>query len=81
MLSFFTLILLGVSQQLAIWYCVVGGALSARKTPGAALGTTATFLSCALGFLLGLPLTTEVSSKKIFSLAYIKDTYFMFSRN
>lgn len=63
MLSFFTLILLGVSQQLAIWYCVVGGALSARKTPGAALGTTATFLSCALGFLLGLPLTTEVSRK------------------
>lgn len=60
-LFYFTLILFGVAQQLAIWHCVITGIMAINAPSLKSWETTITFFTCATGFVLGLPMTTEVS--------------------
>ena len=57
---YFVLILFGIAQQLAIWHCVITGIIAIRVNVLKSWETTITFFSCACGFVLGLPMTTEV---------------------
>jgi len=59
-LFYFTLILFGIAQQLAIWHCVITGILAINTETLKSWETTITFFACAAGFVLGLPMTTEV---------------------
>ncbi|XP_065170048.1 sodium-dependent transporter bedraggled isoform X2 [Atheta coriaria] len=58
-LFYFVLILFGIAQQLAIWHCVITGIMAIKAKLLKSWETTITFFSCACGFLLGLPMTTE----------------------
>jgi hypothetical protein len=58
-LFYFTFVLFGIAQQLAIWYCVIKGVIAIKAKTLKSWETTITFFVCALGFLLGLPLCTE----------------------
>ena len=53
--------------QLAIWHCVITGIMAINAQSLKSWETTITFFSCACGFILGLPMTTEVRSQS-FSL-------------
>ncbi|XP_063242544.1 sodium-dependent transporter bedraggled [Bacillus rossius redtenbacheri] len=59
-LFYFTLILFGIAQQLCIWHCVITGITAINVETLKAWDTTITFFSCACGFVLGLPMTTEL---------------------
>ena len=59
-LFYFTLILFGIAQQLAIWHCVITGIMAINAPTLKSWETTITFFTCAAGFILGLPMTTEV---------------------
>lgn len=59
-LFYFNLILFGIAQQLAIWHCVITGIMAIKANSLKSWETTITFFSCACGFLLGLPMATEV---------------------
>ncbi|XP_017784559.1 PREDICTED: uncharacterized protein LOC108568137 isoform X2 [Nicrophorus vespilloides] len=58
-LFYFILILFGIAQQLAIWHCVITGIMAIKAKVLKSWETTITFFSCACGFVLGLPMTTE----------------------
>lgn len=60
-LFYFTLIMFGIAQQLAIWHCVITGIIAIRTKLLKYWETTITFFSCACGFIMGLPMATEVS--------------------
>ncbi|XP_071444051.1 sodium-dependent transporter bedraggled isoform X2 [Hetaerina americana] len=59
-LFYFTLILFGIGQQLAIWHCVITGITAINTKKLRTWETTITFFACAFGFVLGLPMTTEL---------------------
>ncbi|XP_046403337.1 sodium-dependent transporter bedraggled [Ischnura elegans] len=59
-LFYFTLILFGIGQQLAIWHCVITGITAINTKKLKTWETTITFFACAFGFVLGLPMTTEL---------------------
>lgn len=59
-LFYFTLIMFGIAQQLAIWHCVITGIIAIRTKLLKYWETTITFFSCACGFMMGLPMATEV---------------------
>lgn len=61
-LFYFILILFGISQQLAIWHCVITGIMAIKAEVLKSWDTTITFFSCACGYLFGLPMATEVSA-------------------
>lgn len=61
-LFYFILILFGVAQQLAIWHCLITGIMAIKAKVLKSWETTITFFCCACGFVLGLPMTTEVCS-------------------
>ncbi|XP_018354350.1 PREDICTED: uncharacterized protein LOC108755690 [Trachymyrmex septentrionalis] len=58
-LFYFTLILFGIAQQLAIWHCVITGIMAINTKMMKLWETTITFFSCACGYILGLPMATE----------------------
>lgn len=60
-LFYFVLILFGIAQQMAIWHCVITGIMAIKASVLKSWETTITFFSCVFGFLLGLPMATEVS--------------------
>lgn len=60
-LFYFTLIMFGIAQQLAIWHCIITGLIAIRTKVLKYWETTITFFSCACGFIIGLPMATEVS--------------------
>lgn len=60
-LFYFTLIMFGIAQQLAIWHCVITGIMAIRINVLKNWETTITFFSCACGFIMGLPMATEVN--------------------
>ncbi|KYN30913.1 Sodium- and chloride-dependent glycine transporter 1 [Trachymyrmex septentrionalis] len=59
-LFYFTLILFGIAQQLAIWHCVITGIMAINTKMMKLWETTITFFSCACGYILGLPMATEI---------------------
>lgn len=65
-LFYFNLILFGVAQQLAIWHSVITGIMAIKSKVLKSWETTITFFSCTFGFILGLPMTTEVRNILVF---------------
>jgi solute carrier family 6 (neurotransmitter transporter) len=64
-LFYFTCIMFGIAQQLAIWHCIIKGVTAINVKMLKSWETTITFFVCALGFGLGLPLCTEVKIDKL----------------
>lgn len=62
-LFYFILILFGIAQQLAIWHCVITGIMAIKAQVLKSWETTITLFSCICGFILGLPMATEVLTK------------------
>lgn len=54
--------------QLAIWHCVITGIMAINAQSLKSWETTITFFSCACGFILGLPMTTEVRIRQLLIL-------------
>ncbi|GLG97785.1 Sodium-dependent nutrient amino acid transporter 1 [Gryllus bimaculatus] len=69
-LFYFVLILFGIAQQLAIWHCVITGIMAINATNLKSWETTITFFSCACGFILGLPMTTELGIFVVYFMDY-----------
>ncbi|XP_050427920.1 sodium-dependent transporter bedraggled isoform X2 [Adelges cooleyi] len=59
-LFYFSLIMFGIGQQIAIWHCVVSGVISLHPFKLRKWRTTITFLSCAAAFSVGLFMATEL---------------------
>ncbi|KAF4527278.1 hypothetical protein B566_EDAN006999 [Ephemera danica] len=59
-LAYFCLILFGIAQQLAVWHSVITGIIAINARSLKSWETTITFFTCAFGYILGLPLTTEL---------------------
>lgn len=57
-LSFLSTVL--ICLQLCIWHCVITGIMAISAASLKSWETTITFFSCVCGFILGLPMTTEV---------------------
>ncbi|XP_060523939.1 sodium-dependent transporter bedraggled isoform X2 [Cylas formicarius] len=70
-LFYFILIMFGVSQQLAIWHCVITGIMAIRSKVLKSWETTITFFSCTCGFILGLPMATEVGIYVVYFMDYV----------
>ncbi|KAJ4452353.1 hypothetical protein ANN_03886 [Periplaneta americana] len=69
-LFYFVLILFGIAQQLCIWHCVITGIMAINAVTLKSWETTITFFSCACGFILGLPMTTELGIFVVYFLDY-----------
>ncbi|XP_066999497.2 sodium-dependent transporter bedraggled [Anabrus simplex] len=69
-LFYFVLILFGIAQQLAIWHSVITGIMAINATNLKSWETTITFFSCACGFILGLPMTTELGIHVVYFMDY-----------
>lgn len=69
-LFYFVLILFGIAQQLCIWHCVITGIMAINVATLKSWETTITFFSCACGFVLGLPMTTELGIFVVHFLDY-----------
>lgn len=69
-LFYFILIMFGIAQQLAIWHCVITGIMAIKAKVLKSWETTITFFSCACGFILGLPLATEIGIYVIWFMDY-----------
>nr|XP_022903756.1 sodium- and chloride-dependent glycine transporter 2 [Onthophagus taurus]XP_022903757.1 sodium- and chloride-dependent glycine transporter 2 [Onthophagus taurus] len=67
-LFYFILILFGIAQQLAIWHCVITGIMAIKAKVLKSWETTITFFSCTCGFVLGLPMTTELGVYVVYFL-------------
>lgn len=64
-LTYFIFIMFGIAQQLAIWHCVITGIMAINAKVLKKWESTITFFSCACGFILGLPMATEVINQLI----------------
>ncbi|KDR15727.1 sodium- and chloride-dependent glycine transporter 1 isoform X2 [Zootermopsis nevadensis] len=69
-LFYFVLILFGIAQQLCIWHCVITGIMAISAASLKSWETTITFFSCVCGFILGLPMTTELGIFVVHFLDY-----------
>ncbi|XP_018331039.1 uncharacterized protein LOC108740985 [Agrilus planipennis] len=69
-LFYFTMIFFGITQQLAIWHCVITGIMAIKTKILRSWETTITFFSCACGFVLGLPMATELGIYVIYFLDF-----------
>ncbi|XP_056631200.1 sodium-dependent transporter bedraggled isoform X2 [Diorhabda sublineata] len=69
-LFYFILIMFGIAQQLAIWHCVITGIMAIKANVLKSWETTITFFSCACGFILGLPMATEMGIYVVYFLDY-----------
>ncbi|XP_076220580.1 sodium-dependent transporter bedraggled isoform X2 [Nomia melanderi] len=69
-LFYFVLILFGIAQQLAIWHCVITGIMAINAKMMKLWETTITFFSCACGYILGLPMATELGIHVVYYLDY-----------
>ncbi|XP_076279550.1 uncharacterized protein LOC143208743 isoform X2 [Lasioglossum baleicum] len=69
-LFYFVLILFGIAQQLAIWHCVITGIMAINTKLMKLWETTITFFSCACGYILGLPMATELGIHVVYYLDY-----------
>ncbi|XP_050515599.1 sodium-dependent transporter bedraggled isoform X2 [Diabrotica virgifera virgifera] len=69
-LFYFILIMFGIAQQLAIWHCVITGIMAIKAQILKSWETTITFFSCACGFILGLPMATEMGIYVVYFFDY-----------
>ncbi|XP_076267742.1 sodium-dependent transporter bedraggled isoform X2 [Rhynchophorus ferrugineus] len=69
-LTYFIFIMFGIAQQLAIWHCVITGIMAIKTKVLKAWETTITFFSCACGFILGLPMATELGIYVVYFMDY-----------
>nr|CAH7720223.1 unnamed protein product [Callosobruchus chinensis] len=69
-LFYFILIMFGIIQQLAIWHCVITGIMAINLKVLKSWETTITFFSCACGFILGLPMATELGIYVVYFFDY-----------
>ncbi|KAJ8982729.1 hypothetical protein NQ317_019520 [Molorchus minor] len=69
-LFYFILIMFGIAQQLAIWHCVITGIMAIKAKILKSWETTITFFSCACGFILGLPMATELGIYVVYFFDY-----------
>ncbi|KAG5900530.1 hypothetical protein JTB14_022837 [Gonioctena quinquepunctata] len=69
-LFYFILIMFGIAQQLAIWHCVITGIMAIKAKVLKSWETTITFFSCACGFILGLPMATEMGIYVVYFFDY-----------
>ncbi|CAH1975280.1 unnamed protein product [Acanthoscelides obtectus] len=69
-LFYFILIMFGIIQQLAIWHCVITGIMAINLKVLKSWETTITFFSCACGFVLGLPMATELGIYVVYFFDY-----------
>ena len=60
-LFYFTLIMLGIAQCLALFHTVIQGMIAIKPSGLKSWEGSITFCVCAIGFVLGLPMGTEVS--------------------
>ncbi|KAJ8932876.1 hypothetical protein NQ314_014356 [Rhamnusium bicolor] len=74
-LFYFILIMFGIAQQLAIWHCVITGIMAIKAKVLKSWETTITFFSCACGFILGLPMATEVLCISTFKNGSFRDMF------
>uniref|UniRef100_T1IY39 Transporter n=1 Tax=Strigamia maritima TaxID=126957 RepID=T1IY39_STRMM len=69
-LFYLTLITFALAQQLAIWRCAIEGIIAIKPKVLRSWETTITFIMCVMGFVLGLPATTEVGIFVIYFLDF-----------
>ena len=74
-LFYLSMIMLGVSQCLALFHTVIQGIIAIKPSGLKAWEGSITFIVCSLGFILGLPAGTEVSkiTFQIFFMACAKN--------
>ena len=60
-LFYFTLIMLGIAQALALFHTVIQGLIAIKPSGLKSWEGSITFAVCTIGFVLGLPMGTEVS--------------------
>ena len=60
-LFYFTMIMLGIAQCLALFHTVIQGMIAIKPSGLKSWEGSITFCVCAIGFVLGLPMGTEVS--------------------
>ncbi|XP_075227667.1 sodium-dependent transporter bedraggled isoform X2 [Lycorma delicatula] len=70
-LFYFILILFGIAQQLAIWHCLITGIMAINVKYLKSWETTITFFTCACGFILGLPMATELGVFVVYFLDHV----------
>ncbi|XP_014258798.1 sodium- and chloride-dependent glycine transporter 1 isoform X2 [Cimex lectularius] len=69
-LFYFILILFGIAQQLAIMHCVITGIMAIKVKTMKNWETTITLFTCVCGFILGLPMATELGIFVVYFLDY-----------
>ncbi|KAL1492258.1 hypothetical protein ABEB36_012734 [Hypothenemus hampei] len=69
-LTYFIFIMFGIAQQLAIWHCVITGIMAIKGKVLKKWESTITFFSCACGFILGLPMATELGIYVVYFMDY-----------
>ncbi|RZF39999.1 hypothetical protein LSTR_LSTR002402 [Laodelphax striatellus] len=70
-LFYFVLILFGIAQQLAIWHCLITGIMAINVKYLKLWETTITFFTCLCGFILGLPMATELGIFVVYFIDYV----------
>ena len=60
-LFYFTMIMLGIAQCLALFHTMIQGMIAIKPSGLKSWEGSITFCVCAIGFVLGLPMGTEVS--------------------
>lgn len=75
---YFTMIVFGLSQQMAIVHTVASGLISIRPDHFLQFESSLTFMSCLLGLVFSFPMATEVNHYiiKAFKI-YLGTTYFI----
>ena len=59
---YFTMILFGLSQQMALVHTVASGLISIRPDHFLQFESSLTFMSCLLGLVFSFPMATEVNN-------------------
>ncbi|XP_044738253.1 sodium-dependent transporter bedraggled isoform X2 [Chrysoperla carnea] len=69
-LFYFIMILFGISQQLAIWHCVITGIIAIKAKVLKSWQMSITFFSCVTAFLIGIMMTTEYGIYAVYFFDY-----------
>jgi len=69
-LFYFTLIMLGIAQALALFHSVIQGMIAIKPSGLKSWEGSITFCVCTVGFVLGLPIGTEVGVFVVYFLDY-----------
>ena len=70
-LFYFSLILFGLAQQLALCHTLVSGLIAIRPDHFLEFESALTFISCLLGLVFCFPLATELGIFAVYFLDYV----------